>query len=47
MAIPGGRERSVEEYRQLLAGTGFELQNARPTRAEVWVLERDEVGARR
>lgn len=39
MAIPGGRERSVEEYRQLLAEAGFELRSARPTRAEVWVLE--------
>jgi hypothetical protein len=39
LLIPGGKERTEEEYRQLLKECGFRLQRIVPTRSEVSVLE--------
>jgi O-methyltransferase domain/Dimerisation domain len=39
LAIPGGMERTAEEYRQLLQGAGFKLSRIIPTRMEVSVIE--------
>jgi ubiquinone/menaquinone biosynthesis C-methylase UbiE len=39
LVIPGGKERTAEEYRRLYAAGGFELTRIVPTRAEVSVIE--------
>lgn len=39
LVIPGGQERTEDEYRRLLAAGGFELQRVVPTAAEVSLLE--------
>ncbi len=39
MALTGGRERTVEEYRALLASAGFELQRVVPTPSPFSMLE--------
>ena len=39
MLIPGGKERTEPEYRQLLSDAGFELQRIVPTTAEIHVIE--------
>jgi hypothetical protein len=39
LALPGGRERTEEEYRRLFAGAGFELESITPTRGLVSVIE--------
>lgn len=39
MLIPGGKERSEEEYRALFAESGFELKRIVPTETEVSILE--------
>lgn len=39
MLIPGGKERTEEEYRTLLADNGFELTQVVPTRTEVSFVE--------
>lgn len=39
LVIPGGKERTAEEYRALLAEAGWELTSITPTTAEVSVLE--------
>ncbi len=39
MLIPGGQERTEEEYRQLFQASGFELTAIIPTSAEVSVIE--------
>ena len=39
LVAPGGRERTLEEYRDLLAAGGFELEQAIPTRAGLSILE--------
>lgn len=39
LLLPGGRERTVEEFRQLLAASGFKLERVIPTRAPVRVIE--------
>jgi ubiquinone/menaquinone biosynthesis C-methylase UbiE len=39
LVIPGGQERTEEEYRGLFAKAGFRLTRVVPTRAEVSVLE--------
>jgi hypothetical protein len=39
LVIPGGRERTEEEYRALFAAGGFRLTRVVPTRAEVSVIE--------
>jgi hypothetical protein len=39
LVIPGGEERTEEEYRQLYEAAGFRLTRVVPTRAEVSVIE--------
>ncbi|MDX1947238.1 MAG: methyltransferase [Pirellulaceae bacterium] len=39
LVIPGGQERTADEYRDLLARGGFELRRIIPTAADVSVLE--------
>ncbi len=39
MLIPGGKERTEEEYRELFAKAGFELTRVVPTAAEVSIVE--------
>jgi hypothetical protein len=39
MALPGGRERTEEEYRQLFARSGFLLTGITPTQAPQSVIE--------
>ena len=39
MAIPGGQERTREEYAELLQQSGFELTEVYPTRSEMDVIE--------
>src|SRR6266850_3036617 len=39
LVIPGGQERTADEYRRLFAAGGFELQRIVPTTAEVSILE--------
>jgi SAM-dependent methyltransferase len=39
LVIPGGQERTADEYRRLLNAAGFELARIIPTTAEVSILE--------
>jgi hypothetical protein len=39
MAIPGGRERTEEEYRELFASAGFQLTQVVPTQSAMCVIE--------
>ena len=39
LALPGGRERTAEEFRALFAGAGFELTNIVPTKSPFSVIE--------
>ena len=39
LAIPGGKERTAEEYRDLLASAGFRLTRIVPTSGEINVIE--------
>jgi SAM-dependent methyltransferase len=39
LAIPGGQERTEEEYRRLYKGAGFRLAGIVPTKADVSVIE--------
>lgn len=39
VACDGGRERGREEFRRLLAASGFELSAIHPTASPVWILE--------
>ncbi|NMH97807.1 methyltransferase [Pseudonocardia acidicola] len=39
LVAPGGQERSVDDYRSLLAAAGFHLVRAVPTTSDVFVLE--------
>ena len=39
LAIPGGKERTEQEYRTLFKASGFELKRVTPTAAEVDVIE--------
>lgn len=39
LVLTGGRERSVDEYRELLASTGFRLNRVVPTAAQFAVIE--------
>ena len=39
LVLTGGRERSVEEYRELLASTGFRLNKVVPTASQFAVIE--------
>jgi hypothetical protein len=39
LVLTGGRERTVDEYRELLASAGFRLHSAVPTAAEFFILE--------
>ena len=39
MVMNGGRERTLEEFRALLASTGFALSRALPTEAPVFLIE--------
>lgn len=44
LVIPGGKERTAEEYRTLFAEAGWELTSITPTTADVSVLEGKVVG---
>ena len=39
LLLPGGRERTEEEYRSLLANAGFKLNRVVPTKSPVCVIE--------
>jgi hypothetical protein len=39
VACDGGRERGREEFRRLLAASGFALSHVHPTASPVWILE--------
>ena len=39
LVIPGGKERTEEEYRALYEATGFKLTSITPTRSDVSVIE--------
>jgi len=39
MVFPGGRERTEEEFRQLLSSAGLRLNRVVPTEAPLWVVE--------
>jgi len=39
LVIPGGKERTADEYRRLLSAGGFELKRIVPTTADVSILE--------
>lgn len=39
LALPGGRERTTEEFRALFAGAGFELTNIVPTKSPFSAIE--------
>jgi predicted O-methyltransferase YrrM len=39
LVLPGGKERTEEEYRALFAGAGFRLSRVVPTKADVSVIE--------
>ena len=39
LLLPGGRERTEEEFRTLFAGAGFRLTQVVPTRSPLSVLE--------
>jgi hypothetical protein len=39
LVLPGGRERSLDEFRSLFAGAGFELAGSTPTASPLEVIE--------
>jgi hypothetical protein len=39
LLMTGGKERTVEEYRQLLGRAGFRLNQVIPTSAELSIIE--------
>jgi hypothetical protein len=39
MVLPGGRERTAEEWRELFAASGFHLNRIIPTPAMLSILE--------
>jgi hypothetical protein len=39
LTIPGGRERTADEYRELFRAAGFALTHIVPTRSEISVIE--------
>jgi hypothetical protein len=39
LVLPGGKERTEEEYRELYAAAGFRLSRIVPTRRDVSVIE--------
>ena len=39
MLLPGGRERTEAEFKELFARNGFELTRVVPTEAPLWVVE--------
>jgi hypothetical protein len=39
LLLPGGRERTADEFRALFAAAGFELVSITPTASSVSVLE--------
>ena len=39
MVLPGGRERTAEEFRALFDRAGFDLTSITPTRSSVCVIE--------
>src|ERR1700675_3079111 len=44
LVIPGGKERTEEEYRKLFDAGGFHLTRIVPTKAEVSVIEGRKMG---
>jgi len=39
LLLPGGRERTEQEYRDLFAGAGFKMTKVVPTKSPLWVIE--------
>jgi hypothetical protein len=39
LVVPGGKERTAEEYRDLLASAGFALARIVPSKFEISVIE--------
>jgi hypothetical protein len=39
LVVPGGRERTLDEYRSLCARSGFELERSLPTATGFEVIE--------
>jgi hypothetical protein len=39
LLMTGGKERTVEEYRRLLAGVGFRLDQSAPTSPDLTIIE--------
>jgi hypothetical protein len=39
LVLTGGKERTIEEYRALLASGGFQLQKVTPTASEYAIIE--------
>jgi len=39
LAMPGGRERTADEFKRLFAGAGFEMTRIIPTESSVCVIE--------
>jgi hypothetical protein len=39
MVLTGGRERTIEQYRILLAAAGFRLNQVYPTSADLVIIE--------
>jgi hypothetical protein len=39
LMLPGGRERSADEFKALFARSGFEMTRITPTRSPVSVIE--------
>jgi hypothetical protein len=39
LLIPGGKERTADEYRRLFGKAGFELKKIIPTATEVSIIE--------
>jgi hypothetical protein len=39
LLLPGGREQTEQEYRDLFAGAGFKMSKVVPTKSPLWVVE--------
>jgi hypothetical protein len=41
--LPGGKERTKEEFRELFERAGFRLNRVVPTESPLWVIESEKV----
>jgi hypothetical protein len=44
LTIPGGEERTADEYRRLLDGAGFRMTRVVPTASDVSIVEAERAG---